>query len=144
MIEETLLIIKPDGKQHKTEILHSIKSMGLEVYLSKQMLLPKEKVEVFYGHVKSKNEKIHKSLVDYMTSDEVYIAVLRGPHAIQKLRNKTGETDPEKALPGTIRHKYKHDSKTVADREERATQNTIHSSANEQDAKYEIEFWFYK
>ena len=72
------------------------------------------------------------SLVAYMTSGPVIVAVLEREGAIAGLRETMGATNPAEAAEGTIRKLYG----TSIER------NAIHGSANPADAAREVLFFF--
>ena len=53
-----------------------------------------------------------------------------------------GTTEPQAALPGTIRGDYAHISFVYADSMDKATSNLIHASGDVQEAELEIAHWF--
>jgi len=143
MVEQTLAIIKPDGMKHKSEIFRRINLAGLEIVNQRKDNIAREMAEKFYIHVKhAKGDKIHQSLVDYMTSGPVMLLVLSGFNAVDRLRKITGHTDPERAEKGTIRKDLGVDKMRIADAENRSTRNIIHSSGTVEEAKNEIAFFF--
>jgi len=143
MIERTLAIIKPDGMKHKEEILRRIAKSGLKIKKSKLIRFSPGLAAKFYSHVKAKKgDKIHQSLVEYMTSKEIMPMIIRGEDAVQRLRAITGHTDPEKAEPGTIRGDLGTDKMRIADSEQRSTRNLIHSSGSVEEAEREISYFF--
>jgi len=58
--------------------------------------------------------------------------VLEGEHAIQRLRDLMGATDPSKAAPGTIRREFAASIEA----------NVIHGSDSFQSAAFEIPYFF--
>ena len=74
------------------------------------------------------------SLVDFITSSPVVALALKGENAIQKTRTMMGVTNPLESDPGTIRGDF---GLTVE-------KNIIHGSANEKDAKRELNLYFDK
>ena len=67
-----------------------------------------------------------------MTSGPVFIQVLEGENAVQKNRELMGSTNPQEALPGTIR----------ADFANSIDANAVHGSDSPTSAKREIEYFF--
>ncbi|NIO44589.1 MAG: nucleoside-diphosphate kinase [Candidatus Aenigmarchaeota archaeon] len=72
----------------------------------------------------------------------IIVMVLEGEGAIQRVRKITGFTDPSKADKGTIRGDLGVDSIERANSEQRATENLVHASGSEEEAKKEINLWF--
>lgn len=81
-------------------------------------------------------------LVDFITSGPVVVMVIEGNHAIAKVRNIVGYTDPLSAAPGTIRGDLTSDSITLGNVMARAVVNLIHASSDKKDAEHEIKIWF--
>jgi len=142
-MEKTLAIIKPDGMKHKSEIFRRISLAGLKIAHQRKDSIKREIAEKFYINVKvNRGDKIYQSLIDYMTSGQVMLLVLQGFNAVQRLRNITGFTDPERAEKGTIRKDLGTDKMWLADQEQRTTRNIIHSSGSVEEAQKEIAFFF--
>lgn len=131
-MERTFAIIKPDAVQSRTagKILTRIESEGFRVLALKRHRLSKAEAEAFYGEHRAKG--FFSTLVAYMTSGPVYVAVLERENAVQHWRAVLGATDPAKADPGTIR-------KELGESIER---NAAHGSANPADAAREETFFF--
>ncbi|MBU5687901.1 MAG: nucleoside-diphosphate kinase [Candidatus Woesearchaeota archaeon] len=81
-------------------------------------------------------------LIDFITSGPVVAMVIEGNHAITKVRNIVGYTDPLSASPGTIRGDLTSDSIALGNIMARAAVNLIHASSNPKDAEHEIKVWF--
>ncbi len=79
---------------------------------------------------------------DYLSMGPVVAIVLEGIHAITTVRKIIGFTIPSQADVGTIRGDFSIDSNTVANIEQRATKNLIHAAGDEEEAAYEIKYWF--
>jgi nucleoside-diphosphate kinase len=78
-----------------------------------------------------------------MMSGPVIAMVLEGVEVISLVRKMVGETEPKAAQPGTIRGDYSHLSyKHVNETSKAGLPNVIHASADEQDAKQEVDHWF--
>lgn len=67
-----------------------------------------------------------------MTSDTLICAVFSGLHAIKKVRNMIGSTNPLEANPGTIRGDYATYTR----------HNIIHASDSFLNSLKEINLWF--
>ena len=85
---------------------------------------------------------IQDSLKEFIKETPVVAMVIKGPHAIEIVRKMVGPTEPRKAAPGTIRGDYSHHTYALADAKKIALRNLIHASADEGDAKRELELWF--
>ncbi len=131
-MEETLLIIKPDGVQRNLigEVLRIVESNGLQIVNIKMLKLSREKAEEFYSVHKGKS--FFERLINFMISGPVVVVRLKGADAVSKLRKIMGKTDPNEAEPGTVRRMYGLD----------VTRNTVHGSDTPEHAKKEIHFFF--
>ncbi len=83
-------------------------------------------------------------LLEYITQDPVFAAVLEGPHGVELVRKICGHTLPLQAAPGTIRGDFSFDSSYLANTGKRAIKNLIHASGTIEEANYEIPLWFTK
>lgn len=165
MIQQTLIIIKPDGVErgYTQEIIRRYEATGLKVVKKKQMLAPLNIVEKHYpmdpDYLKSIGEKTISAgqqvasaedqgrkvvtwLRKFITSGPIVVLLLEGEDAIAVARKTTGFTDPSTAEKGTIRGDLGTDNILDANREERPVYNLIHASGSEIEAKKEIELWF--
>jgi nucleoside-diphosphate kinase len=80
--------------------------------------------------------------VDYLTSGPLVALVVEGPHAISVVRKMCGFTLPAFADAGTIRGDFSTTSPLVANELKRAVRNLVHASSNQEEADYEIGYWF--
>jgi nucleoside-diphosphate kinase len=132
VIEQTLAIIKPDAVSRGLvgKILARIEEQGFRVRALKLVHLSKQAAEEFYKvHVE---RPFYESLTTYMSSGPVVPMLLERDNAIQSLRGLMGATDPQKAIPGTIRRDY---GETIE-------RNAIHGSDAAATAAVEIPFFF--
>ena len=79
-----------------------------------------------------KGKPFYEDLIKFMTSGPVFIQVLEGEDAITKNRELMGDTDPKKAIKGTIR----------ADFANSIDANAVHGSDSQTSAIREIEYFF--
>ena len=131
-MERTLTIIKPDGVAAGLigEVIKRLENRGLKPVAMKMLHLSQEEAAGFY-HV-HRERGFFESLMKFMTSGPVVVAVLEGENAITRLREVMGATDPAKAAPGTIR-------KDLASSIEK---NIIHGSDSPDSAQVEIGYFF--
>jgi nucleoside-diphosphate kinase len=131
-MQRTLTIIKPDGVAAGLtgEVIKRLEGRGLRPVALKMLHLSQEQAAGFY-HV-HRDRGFFESLMKFMTSGPVVVAVLEGENAIVGLREVMGATDPAKAAPGTIR-------KDFASSIER---NIIHGSDAPDSAQFEIGYFF--
>ena len=103
----TYAMIKPDAISAKEEILADIESRGFRVLFQMEYQFSKELAENFYSEHKGK--WFYDRLVDQMTAGPVVVLILEKEGIIpcyQLWRDELGETDPAKAVEGTLRSAY--------------------------------------
>jgi len=91
---------------------------------------------------KELGQKIHNWSVDYLMKNPVLAMIVEGPHAVERMEQMTGHTEPRKADRGTIRGDFCLDSIIHSNLESRAIYNLVHTSKTPKDAKREIKVWF--
>jgi nucleoside-diphosphate kinase len=106
LIEETLVLIKPDGVRRGLigEVLARFERKGFKIKALKMLRMSREMAEEFYSVHKGK--PFYKSLVEFMTSGPIVAVILEGDSAISVVRRMIGSTDGREAQPGTIRGDY--------------------------------------
>lgn len=141
MIQQTLVLIKPDGlkKSLTGNILTRLSETKLEIVAAKIVKVTRDLAVAHYGHMKDK--PFFEELIKYIQGElhgrrKVMAMVYWGEDAIKKVRDIAGATNPEEADPTTIRGAYgRITTKGIYE-------NVVHTSANEQDAEREIKLWF--
>ena len=93
----TLTIIKPGAvaKNFVVPILSKIDEAGFHIAAMKTLWLTRKEAETFYAEHKGK--PFYPTLIDFMTSGPIVVAVLERPKAVEHFRKLIGNTDPEKA-----------------------------------------------
>jgi nucleoside-diphosphate kinase len=131
-LEKTFAIIKPDAVEagNAGKILSRIEAEGFRVVALRKHAITKAEAESFYGEHREKG--FFGSLVTYMTSGPVYVAVLERDNAVAHWRAVMGATNPANADPGTIRRELGQSIE----------RNAAHGSANPADAAREVTFFF--
>ena len=142
-IEQTLILIKPDGLFRKLTglTIDRLDASGLEMVAAKVLGVSEELAREHYQeHV---GKPFYPSLIRYIRGEfhglkdhRILAMVYRGENAIAKVREVAGATNPEQAAPGTIRGSFGR--VTTAGQFE----NVLHASANPADAAREISLWF--
>jgi len=171
-IEQTLVLIKPDGVQRSLtgKIISKFEENGLKI-IALKMTHPNEDLAkthyplneewakaTFEKSKKVAEEKseplkfkdhidfgkfLQKSLVDFITEAPVVAMVIQGPHAIEIVRKMLGATEPRQATPGTIRGDFASvESYSIANTKGRAVRNLVHASDSPETAEKEIPIWF--
>ncbi|MFH1239445.1 MAG: nucleoside-diphosphate kinase [bacterium] len=143
MIEQTLVLIKPDGlkKSLTGNVLSKLSEAKLEIVGAKAVRVSQELAEKHYCHLKDK--PFFEELIKYIQGklhgehyERVLAFVYRGENAIKLVRLIAGATNPEEAEPTTIRGAYgRITTKGVYE-------NVIHASGDPEDAEREIKLWF--
>ena len=146
MIERTLALIKPDGIERGLigEVIKRFENVGLKIVGMKMLWIDKNFAKRFYTDdiTKRRGAKVRENLMRYITIGPVIAICLEGIHSVELVRKLVGDTESRKALPGTIRGDFSHQSFAYADKKGIAVRNVIHASGNEKEAKEEIKLWF--
>ena len=130
--ERTFSIIKPDAvaKNVIGKIYSRFEEAGLKIVASRMLHLTREQAGEFYAV--HKERPFYNDLIAFMTSGPVMVQVLEGENAIARNREIMGATNPQDAVPGTIR----------ADFAETVDENAVHGSDGPDTAAVEIAFFF--
>jgi nucleoside-diphosphate kinase len=142
MIEQTLVLIKPDGVLRGIigNIITRFENAGLKIVASKMQWIDKDFSKKHYSEHLEK--AFYSGLETYITAGPVMAMVLEGNDVIEVVRKMVGSTEPKTALPGTIRGDYAHISTKHANENKKSVCNLIHANSNIQDAAREIMLWF--
>lgn len=132
MMEQTLVIIKPDGVKHQLvgRILQRFEDRRLKISQMRLDNMTEDVAREHYAHLKER--AFFQEILDYMTSGPVVYLVLEGENIIQLVRNMVGPTDGAKAAPGTIRGDFAVNK----------SENIIHASDSPEAAQVEIQRFF--
>ena len=141
MIEQTLVLIKPDGlkKSLTGNILTRLSESKLEIVAAKITRVSRKLAEEHYSHMKDK--PFFEELIKYIRGElhqrrKVMAMIYWGEKAISKVRELSGATNPEEADPVSIRGAYgRITTKGVYE-------NVIHTSRDREEAEREIKLWF--
>lgn len=140
MIEQTLVIIKPDGlkKSLTGNILTRLSETKLDIVAAKIVRVSRELAERHYRHLKDK--PFYDELIRYIMGDyhkrKVMALIYYGEDAITKVKSVCGATNPEEADPVSIRGAYgRITTKGVYE-------NVIHASIDKAESEREIRLWF--
>ncbi|KAA0003867.1 MAG: nucleoside-diphosphate kinase [Thermoplasmata archaeon] len=133
-MERTFVMIKPDGVQRRLigEIISRFEKVGIKIVAMKFISVSKEMAERHYAIHKGK--PFYESLISYITSGPVVVMILEGNNVIERVRKMVGATDPNDAMPGTIRGDYAQE----------IGRNIVHASDSLKTAQQEIKLWFSK
>jgi len=130
MTERTCAIIKPDAYDRRGEIFEYIKSAEFTILRERPYQLTREEAAHFYNQHSCM--PFFQALCEFMSSGLIHAMILERENGVYRWRCLIGETDPQRALHGTLRKLYG----TVMPR------NALHGSANLEDACREIHFFF--
>jgi nucleoside-diphosphate kinase len=131
-VEQTLVLIKPDGVQRGLigEIISRLERRGLRLVGAKFLQVSKELAETHYAIHKGK--PFYDGLISYITSSPVMAMVWEGPNAISAVRQTMGATKPTEAAPGSVRHDFGLE----------VGRNLTHASDSPENGKMEVALWF--
>lgn len=147
-MERTLIILKPDAVKRGIagEVLTRFEKAGLKIVAAK-MLSPDR--DHYYHHyenigkmVSRRGEEAFEVTLSMMQEGPVLAFVLEGIKAVSLVRKMVGDTEPEKAAPGTIRGDYAHMGFEHSNKEGIGVPNIIHASGDPEEAEQEIKHWF--
>lgn len=132
MIEQTFIMVKPDGLQRALvgEVIRRFENKGLKLVGLKLMTLDRKMAETHYEQLKEK--PFFPSLLDFITSNPVVAMVWEADNAVYIGRKLVGPTRPNEADPGTIRGDFCINTQF----------NVIHASDSVENAKREIAIYF--
>lgn len=141
MIQQTLVLIKPDGlaKSLTGNILAKFAETRLEIVACKMVRVSESLAKEHYKFLSDK--PFFPELVEYLQGEfhsrkKVMAMVYWGEDAIKKVREICGATNPEEADPVSIRGSYGRITTSGV------YENVIHASSDEKEAEREIKLWF--
>lgn len=131
-MEETLVLIKPDGVKNRLvgEIIKRYEKEELNIKKLK-LVSPSEKLLTLH-YAEHVQRDYFSEMIAFMMSGSVVALVLSGENAIERVRILNGRTNPSEAAKGTIR----------GDLAEDLRHNLVHGSDSQISAKREILLWF--
>lgn len=131
-IQQTLVLIKPDGVQRELigQVIGRFERKGLKIAGLKLLSLDETILADHYAHHIGK--PFYDGLVKFMMETPVVAIVLEGNDVINEVRKIVGSTNPRKADAGTIRADFSMD----------VAGNIIHASDSLENAQKEIRRFF--
>jgi nucleoside-diphosphate kinase len=128
----TFTIVKPTAfkNNYLSPIIDIITRNGFKICGLKMVQISKEMAELFYDVHASK--PFFQSVVQYITSGPVVVAVLQKENAVADFRELIGSTDPANAKFGSIRKMFAESKEA----------NAVHGSDSDENAQKEISFFF--
>jgi nucleoside-diphosphate kinase len=135
-IEETLVLVKPDGVARGLtgQILARIEAKGYQ--LVDLRLVQPERDLLAQHYAEHEGKPFYEPLVEFMESGPVVAIRIAGNRVIEGFRSLAGTTDPTTAAPGTIRGDLGRDWGL------RVQQNLVHGSDSPESAARELALWF--
>lgn len=135
-IEETLVLIKPDGVARNLigEILARIEAKGYQIVDLKLFQVERSLLAEHYAEHRGK--PFYEPLLEFMESGPIVAARIAGHRVIEGFRLLAGTTDPTTAAPGTIRGDLARDWGL------RVQHNLVHGSDSVESASRELALWF--
>jgi len=140
-IESTLVLVKPDATQRGLAgaVLSRLEQLRLDVIGAKVVRVSRALAEEHYRELRSKpffEELLNHLQGNFHGGAPVFAFVFQGDNAIQRVRDVTGSTHPEKADPFSLRGSLGRISM------QGVMENVLHASASLADAEREIRLWF--
>lgn len=135
-IEETLILVKPDGVARNLtgEILRRIEAKGYSLVDVKLVEPDRSLLAAHYAEHAGK--PFYEPLVEFMESGPIVAFRVAGNRVIEGFRALAGTTDPTTAAPGTIRGDLGRDWGS------KVQQNLVHGSDSPESAARELALWF--
>ena len=142
-IEQTLILIKPDGfKRGLTGlVIDRLDNAGLELVGARMVRVTEELAKEHYRDLSDK--PFFPSLIRYIRGEfhglahqQVLALVYQGEGAIAHVRKIAGATNPEQADPHSIRGSFGRVTT------QGQFENVLHASGNAADAEREVKLWF--
>jgi nucleoside-diphosphate kinase len=135
-VEETLVLVKPDGVARNLtgEILRRIEAKGYQLVDVKLIEPDRELLAKHYEEHQGK--PFYEPLVEFMESGPIVALRIAGNRVIEGFRSLAGTTDPTTAAPGTIRGDLARDWGLAVQ------QNLVHGSDSPESAARELALWF--
>jgi nucleoside-diphosphate kinase len=128
----TFTMIKPFAVENNLvgPILSKINEAGFRISAIKSVKMTRSQAEEFYAMHRGKD--FFEGLTEFMSSGPIIAAILEKDNAVEEFRTLIGNTDPEKAAPGTIRKLFAQSVR----------KNAIHGSDCDESAERECSFFF--
>ena len=132
MIEQTLIIVKPDAVKRNLveEILSRFEKKGFTILKQKTLNFTTKMANEFYSVHSAK--PFFDELVSFITSGEVAAAIIERDNAVSLTREIIGNTNPKEASSGTIRGDFGIS----------ITENSIHASDSSESFDKEVNVVF--
>lgn len=142
-LEQTLVLIKPDGAKRRLTglVIDRLEAAGLTLAAAKVVSVSEALAKEHYDALKDK--PFFPNLIRYIRGEfhaipdnRILALVFEGEGAVALVRKVAGATNPEQAEPGTIRGSFGRITT------EGQFENVIHASGTVPEAEREIKLWF--
>lgn len=135
-VEETLVLVKPDGVARNLtgEIIRRIEAKGYS--LVDIRMLQADRAMLTSHYAEHEGRPYFEPLIEFMQSGPIVALRIAGERVIEGFRSLAGTTDPTTAAPGTIRGDFGRDWGTPVQ------QNLVHGSDSLESAQRELAIWF--
>ena len=102
-METTLILLKPDAVERGLigQVIARLEAKGLKISGLKMMELSEDTINEHYDFLMDK--PFFPSIKAYMTRTPIVAIAASGKSAISTVRTLTGATNPQEAMPGSIR-----------------------------------------
>lgn len=141
MPEKTLVLLKPEALKWGVagDVIKELSNTKLRLIGAKLVKVTLELAEKHYKAHKGKPffENLIKHITGQFHKENVVALVYAGENAISRVRAISGDTDPSKAEPNTIRAKFGKPKIEIG-----VFENVMHTSGNKEEAEEEIKLWF--
>jgi nucleoside-diphosphate kinase len=131
-MEFTLVIIKPDAVLRGLvgDITSRFERKGLQLVDTRMTMATEQDLRLHYFELATKY--YFPDIVKTMTMGRLVVQVWHGLNAVKVVRQLIGSTDPQDALPGTIRGDYAI----------HIGRNIVHASDSRESSERECSIWF--
>ena len=134
-------MIKPDAYSKQDEIFSIIKENGFKIVQMKQMTCTPEKLGLFYREHEGKH--FFNDLVAFMSSGPIVAMILSKENAVPEWRKLIGIFSFYSSYHSQLITNFTFLGPTNSNKaREDGSKNAVHGSANEADARREINFFF--
>lgn len=141
-IEKSLILVKPDGMKRKLSgiVVDRLENAGFDIVAAKIVTVTEELAREHYALLK--DMPFFPGLIQFIKGDlhgvpgrRVLAMVFKGENAVKGIRAVVGATNPEQAVPGTIRGSFGRICQGNFE-------NVVHASGNIEEADREVKIWF--
>ena len=133
-MEKTLLMIKPEGMEHKNDIISRVEQVGLRIVWTRKIIATISFLRKLYKEQSGGFWKVNK---DYLLGKECLLIIVEGERAASRLYHLCGtHFDPNQCESGTIRRQFGEGEPKVGVNGQILFLNAVHRSTPE-NAEYE-------